>query len=262
MSHFGLVLKEVRAQLGLSQQALAMQLGSTQRHVSFLETGRSAPTPSFLARICRELKLSIAQRANLFDASGLANPYARRSPDNKDVTHALNMIDARLLAHWPFPGAVLDEAWFILRTNPAFDCMIGPMIPPGNEPNLLDVLLSPDFRDRLLNWDDVLPVFYYRLQASAAVSPRVAEIFERVKKQGLFDGFEDHLTSDKPIPVFVPFRIALAPGLTVEMSSILGRLVSTQDAALEGYEIELMMPTDAQSEETLRSALNAAGVNN
>ncbi len=258
MTNFGLVLKDVRAQLGVSQHALAMQLGSTQRHISFLETGRSSPTPSFLARICRELKLSMAQRANLFDASGLMNPYSRRTPDSKDVTRALNMIEARLLAHWPFPGAVLDEAWFILRTNPAFDCMIGPMIPPGNEPNLLDVLLSPGFRERLLNWDDVLPVFYYRLQASAAVSPRVAEIFERVKQQGLFDGFEDHLTSDIPVPVFVPFRIALAPNVQVEMSSILGRLVSIQDAALEGFEVELMMPTDAASEKTLLAALEAA----
>lgn len=259
MTNFGLVLKEVRSQLGLSQHALAMQLGSTQRHVSFLETGRSAPTSSFLARICRELQLSVAQRANLFDASGLANPYARRTPDSKDVARALNMIEARLLAHWPFPGAVLDEAWFILRTNRAFDCMIGPMIPPGNEPNLLDVLLSPGFRERLLNWDDVLPVFYYRLQASAAVSLRVAEIFERVKRQGLFDDFENHLTSDRQVPVFIPFRIALAPDVHVEMSSILGRLVSTQDALLEGFEVELMLPTDAASEETLLAALAAAG---
>ena len=255
MSNFGLGLKDVRARLGLSQEALAMQLGSTQRHLSFLETGRSQPTPSFLARICRELELSLAQRANLFDASGLANPYARRTPDSEEVVKALDMIEARLLRHWPFPGTILDHAWAILRTNRAFDCMIGPMIPPGNEPNLLDVLLSDGFRERLLNWDEVLPVFYYRLQASAALNPRVAAIFERVKSQGLFDGFEKHLTADKPMPVFVPFRIALAPGVEVEMSSVLGRLVSIQDAAFEGFEVELMMPTDVASEKAVLAGL-------
>ena len=60
---FGKTLKTLRRTLGISQLALAAQLSSTQRHLSFLETGRSKPTVGFLRRLCSELNLSAAQRS-------------------------------------------------------------------------------------------------------------------------------------------------------------------------------------------------------
>lgn len=76
MSEFGNVLKNIRADLGLSQAALAGQIGSTQRHVSFVETGRSRVTQYFVELICGAIPLSIAQRQSLYETAGLKSPYA------------------------------------------------------------------------------------------------------------------------------------------------------------------------------------------
>ncbi len=253
VSEFGHVLRDLRAQLGLSQADLAGRLRSTQRHVSFLETGRSHPSVHFLSRICRELELSVGQRANLFEASGLRNPYIRRDFQSVEITQALDMIEARVLNNWPFPALVLDPSWNILRQNQAFSNMFGALIPSENaSPNLLSVMLSPTMRDMIANWDEAVHILYFRLQAAAASDPHVADIFATAKSQGVFDNLENLFKTDADVPVYVPIRIALPGGGELQMTSLLGQLASVQDALVEGFEIELMIPTDAQSEALLR----------
>ena len=147
MSHFGPVLKDLRGLLGMSQVDLAMALDSTQRHISFLETGRSQPSESFLIRICRELKLSVAQRANLFAASGLESPFVRRAFSSEEVRQTLDMLETECLAHWPYPALIMDATWQVLRANRAFFIMMAPFLQEGNESqNLMSIMLGPQFR--------------------------------------------------------------------------------------------------------------------
>lgn len=253
MTAFAQVLKDVRQSLGLSQAALALELQSTQRHLSFLETGRSQPTASFVSRICRVLDLNIAQRVNLYAASGLPNPYKTRDLGSQDVTAALNMLQDRVLANWPFPALVLDPDWTVLRSNAPFERMFSGLMPDGNAaPNLLAALVSEPFLSMVQNWDDVAGILYYRMQRSAAHSPFVAGIFTEARAQGRFDTVEQGLTGPKDIPVFVPIRLRLPDGPDLEMSSLLGQLASCQDALVEGLEIELMVPLTAHSEDAMR----------
>lgn len=94
---FGPVLSSLRHELGLSQSAIAARLGTTQRHVSFLETGRSQPSRAMLGRLVTDLNLSAGQRAALFAASNLRNPYKRRDFSSTEVAETLDMIEHRLL---------------------------------------------------------------------------------------------------------------------------------------------------------------------
>lgn len=253
MSPFGQVLKDIRGSLGLSQVALAQTLDSTQRHVSFLETGRSRPTPGFLSRICRVLELNIAQRVNLYEASGMRSPYQRRDMGSDDIVVALNMIEQRVLRNWPFPALVLDPDWTVLRCNGAFTQIFGPMMPDGNAaPNLLDILISPPFLAMIENWDQVASILYFRLQRTSGHSPHVAQIFMQAKACGLFAAVERDLTGAGDFPVFVPIRLQLPNGAVLEISSLLGQLASCQDALVEGLEIELMVPLDESSEQLMR----------
>ena len=97
MDTFGPVLKDIRNAMGLSQAGLAGELESTQRHLSFLETGRSRPSPGFVSRICRVLDLSIAQRINLYEAAGFHSPYQRRNLRSAEIMQALDTME-------PAPG--------------------------------------------------------------------------------------------------------------------------------------------------------------
>ena len=254
MTSFGHVLKDIRAARGMSQASLALSLDSTQRHLSFLETGRSLPTSSFLARICRAMDLNIAQRVNLYEASGLANPYTRRDMESDEIHAALDMIEKRVLANWPFPALVLDPDWNVLRSNAVFDQIFGAFMPQGNEPaNLLEVMMSEMFQGLVQNWDQAAGVMFYRLQRAATHSPRIAKVLQAARSEGRFAGMEQHLGELGEIPIFLPIRIALPNGPVMELSSLLGKLASCQDALIEGLEIELMVPLDEPSEQAIRA---------
>ena len=254
MTSFGHVLKDIRAARGLSQTALALALDSTQRHVSFLETGRSLPTGSFLSRICRAMSLNIAQRINLYDASGLANPYVSRDMGSDEIRDALDMIEKRVLKNWPFPALVLDPDWNVLRQNDAFTLFFKPLAPQGNEQmNLLEVLMSDILQSLIQNWDEAAGVLFFRLQRAAAHSPRIAKVLLAAQEQGRFEGMEQHLNGLTEIPVFLPIRLVLPNGPEIQISSLLGKLASSQDALIDGLEIELMVPLDETSEQTMRA---------
>ncbi|MGH1332179.1 MAG: helix-turn-helix domain-containing protein [Paracoccaceae bacterium] len=250
---FGKHLRQMRRDLGLSQFDLALALGSTQRHISFLETGRSEPSRAMILRIATELSLSMAQRAALFTASGFHSPFAQHAPNSDEVAQALDLIEARVLTHWPFPGFVLDKSWNILRLNKPAQNMFGPFAPPSNEPlNLLALFLSDPFRALIENWPQASTAFYFRLLEAQDHSPKVAQAFAQARKDGHFDHIAAELTDPVDQPIFVPIKVNF-PGAAqpLQITSLIGRLANVHDAVVEGIEVELMVPLDPYGEGAL-----------
>lgn len=253
MSAFGAVLKDIRTTRGLSQHALAERLGSTQRHVSFVETGRSRPTDYFVTRLCRTLDLSLAQRANLLDAAGLPAVYLARDMGSDDVCAALDLMETQVLAHWPFPAFVLDPAWTILRENGRFRTVFGPYLPKGKtSPCLLDLLMQPEVQALIENWPQAIEMFFYRLQSAAAHHPDAEQVFARARASGMFDKLPQSLSVCGPAPVFIPLRFAFPNGQKLQMTSLVGRLAAAHDCLVAGFEIEFFVPCDTSSEAMLR----------
>lgn len=259
MKNFGPVLKSVRMQYGLSQGQLAGKIGSTQRHVSFLETGRSQPTRSMIGRLTTELGLSAGQRAALFDASGFTNPYPRRDFSDAEIVQTLDMLEARVLAHWPFPAFVLSADWTILRLNAAAKAMFAPFLPPDNTaPNMLMMLISPEFLTLISNWEEASTALYFRLVAHADRSPEIARRLEELRTSGLFDHIPARMGTSDAAPIFVPIELSMPGGLNLRVTSVLGNLASIHDALVEGFDIEFVMPIDAASEAAMLTRLAAA----
>jgi transcriptional regulator with XRE-family HTH domain len=251
---FGPALRALRQTLGLSQLALAHRLRSTQRHVSFLETGRSRATPGFLQRLCTELNLSTAQRSALFEASELRNPYPARGPDDAEIGRALDLIERRILRNWPFPAFALDRDWTVLRANAGACAMFAgfgiDLAQP--RPSLLTLLLSPAFRGAIRNWEDASLGLYFRLQRVAEVVPEIRTVFDAARADGLFDHIPARLTAQGEAPVLLPVEIAAPGGPVLRLTPFVGQLVSLQDARLDAVEIEFMIPLDDGSEDWLR----------
>lgn len=255
MAGFGKVLKEFRKEFGLSQMSLALQLGTTQRHVSFLETGRSQPTRQMIGRIATDLDLSAAQRAAIFEASGFRNPYTRRKIDDEDVQAALDMIEHRILANWIFPGFALDRDWNILRSNKEGRMMLA-MFSAGQDTkeagNFLELLLSPTFRSMIQNWEEAAPAFYFRLLSASGESAFIRDVLERARKDGVFEDIARTISDQSDVPVYVPLTLSPSEGMTLQITSFLGRLASVHDSFVEGVEVELLVPLDDNSEALLK----------
>lgn len=254
-NRFGRALRELRQALALSQLELAHAVGTTQRHVSFLETGRSAPTREMIGRLATSLSLSVAQRQALFLASGFASPFPRRSMDSADVQATLELLDRRLIRHWPFPAYVMDRQWRVLRANrPGHQLLEGFALDGIAEVSLLDLFMAELFRERVVNWQELSMAFFFRMQAAAVESAAFASRFEHARSQGLFDHVPAYLTGGQEVPALVPAILQAPDGSRMVLTSLVGHLATAHDALVDGLEVELMVPVDDATEARMLAA--------
>ena len=206
-----------------------------------------------IQRIERELALPVGRSSVLYEAAGFASPYKCRAEDSPDVVDALDLIETRLLANWPFPAFVLDKRWTIIRVNRPGKLFLSGFTGDRNEPaNMFKIFLSSEFRQRVLNWKEAAPIFAARLYKEAADDPELADLVEEALQSGLLDGLDETFRDD--VPVFVPVEVLGPDGNRLRVTSLLGQLASVQDAVIEGMTIEMMVPMDAPTESCLLAA--------
>ena len=64
---FGAVLQDVRASRGLTQEALALEVGTERSHVSALERGKKAPTLATILRLATALNMTPGTLVDMVD---------------------------------------------------------------------------------------------------------------------------------------------------------------------------------------------------
>src|SRR6201987_6267164 len=82
----GELLRYWRQQRGKSQLDLSMDTGISQRHLSFVESGRSTPSRDFLSIVSDALNIPLRERNVLLLASGYAPLYSEQSMDADQMT--------------------------------------------------------------------------------------------------------------------------------------------------------------------------------
>ena len=99
----GPLLRDWRRRRRLSQLDLALEAGVSARHVSFVETGRSRPSPEMVLQLAEQLDVPLRDRNGLLLAAGYAPVYEERdleAPDMEPVRTALGLV---LRGHEPYP---------------------------------------------------------------------------------------------------------------------------------------------------------------
>lgn len=249
---FGKTLADERRSNGLSQHRLALAVDTTQRHISFLETGRSRPTREMILRLSDALVLKPGRRGDLFEAAGFTSPYRRRPANDDAVIDALRRLERYILEPWPYPALALTETWDVLAANDrgkALFRLSGDFA--DQRPNLFDIMLSPAFRVGISNWSQVAAVVQSRLRRHAIEHPEFRERLEAVAATGAFDEAM-HPFPESEGPVILPLIFDLADGRSFRMTSMTARLTSAQDDFVHGLEIELCVPLDDESDGILR----------
>ena len=74
----GTLIREWRTRRRLSQLDLAAEADISQRHLSFLESGRSAPSRDMVLHLAEHLDIPLRQRNELLMAAGFAPSFAER----------------------------------------------------------------------------------------------------------------------------------------------------------------------------------------
>ncbi|MFF4691702.1 helix-turn-helix domain-containing protein [Streptomyces sp. NPDC001307] len=117
---FPRALRARRTSRRLSQLDLALRAGTTQRHLSFIESGRSTPGRTMVVRLAESLELPLRERNELLLAAGYAPAYPESSLDDPELAPVRTAIDHILRGHLPYPALVVDRGGDLIAANAAF----------------------------------------------------------------------------------------------------------------------------------------------
>jgi transcriptional regulator with XRE-family HTH domain len=244
MSNFGTLLSAERRARSISQHNLAHEVETTQRHLSFLETGRSRPSREMIIRLAEAMQLSPSRRGEMFEAAGFVSPYKKRNLDSKSIRQTIDILENFVLSNWPFPGLIMDPEMNVLSANAQAKALF--MLPEHtDEPmNVYDILLSNGFMERVQNWEELSWAVYLRLRRQARKFPKFQAKLKHYETLGIFDDAMTRLAHAQDIPPFIPIIMEVEGCGTLSLTSIEGGLSTVHDDILSGITIELVLPLD------------------
>jgi transcriptional regulator with XRE-family HTH domain len=132
-------LREWRRRRRVSQLELALRAGTTQRHVSFIEGGRSQPGREMVVRLAESLDVPLRDRNAMLLSAGYAPAYTEGGAELRAVRTALRHV---LDGHLPYPAVVVDGGSDLVDANAAFFALTGATA-PVNVARLFLVDLAP-----------------------------------------------------------------------------------------------------------------------
>src|SRR3954463_10637568 len=103
----GELVRDWRGRRRRSQMHLALDVGVSPRHLSFVETGRSKPSPELVLALAEHLDVPLRDRNTLLLAAGSAPRLAETPLDAPIMRRVRGALQQLLDAHDPYPGLVL-----------------------------------------------------------------------------------------------------------------------------------------------------------
>ena len=253
----GELLRWWREQRRLSQLALSIQAEISTRHLSFVETGRAAPSREMVLRLAEQLAVPLRQRNSLLLAVGYAPSYGETGLESPEMAAVRAAVRQVLTGHEPFPALAMDRHWNLVDANTSLGRMIGDAAPELLTPpvNVLRLSLHPDgIAPRIVNLGEWRAHLLARLRRQAALTadPDLAGLYAELRG---YPCAEPHPEIDTPGPgaVVVPLRLR-SEGMELAFFGIAASFGIPTDITVEELAIELFFPSD----EATRAALQAA----
>ena len=247
---FGQRLKWWREHRGLSQLALATMGETSQRHVSFLESGRADPSREMVLRLCAVLDVPLRQQNALLLAAGFAPVWRESSLADPEMAQVNGALDHMLAQQDPYPAFVVDRRWNLLRANAGAGRMVTFLLGavPEGPINLADALVAPNLlRPFVENWEDIAVHFLRNVQADA-IADGTAETADLVKRLMSYPAVPP-LSRVAPLGTHTPvLNIHVRKGDTVlGVFTTIATLGTPQDVTLQEIRIECFFPADEAS---------------
>lgn len=261
---FGDLLKQWRRARRVSQLALAAEAEVSQRHVSFLETGRSSPSREMVIHIATVLDVPLRDRNTMLAAAGYAPAYPQRSLDEPDLDQVRHVLELILDAHEPFPAYVIDRAWNMLLANRAAGSLVARLIDPADVPlfggNLIRLTFHPKgLRGSVANWEAAAVSLLDRLEREVAERPTdqvLADLLSEVRDYPDIGDLPDRPLIPQGSDLLVPLHIH-ADMLDVRLFTTIATIGAPYDVTLEELRLETLFPADEESEAALRDLATA-----
>src|SRR6187399_2076384 len=251
-AHIGGHLREWRQRRHLSQLDLAGDAEISARHLSFVETGRAAPSREMVLKLAERLQVPLRERNVLLVAAGYAPAFPQRSLDDPALKSARAAIDLVLRAHEPNPALAYDRHWNLVAANR----MVTPLLKDiparllGQPFNILRLAFHPEgLAPRTVNlaeWSSHLLERLHR-QCEAMADPELIKLYQELKAYPM-PARSGPLSSDN---VAIPFKLRLNGDVLsfISTTMVFGTPV---DITLQELALETFFPADDLTAQRMR----------
>lgn len=249
----GALLRHWRALRGKSQLRLSADSGITQKHISFVESGRSRPSRGLLLGLAEALEMPLRERNDLLVAAGFAPVYPAAPLDAAAQTGLQAALARMLRQHEPFPAVVLDRHWNVQSANDAaprfFGCFADLRAWPAPR-NLLQLMFDPaGVRPCIANWDETARGLLARVRRESPGHAPDAGTQAVLDTLGRYPGVD--LRAQAPSPAdespVIPLRFSKG-GETLSYFSLVTTVGAPRFVAAEELRLECMFPADEATE--------------
>jgi transcriptional regulator with XRE-family HTH domain len=257
---FGTVLVQWRKARNVSQLDLALRAEISQRHVSFMETGRAKPSREMALKLAEALDVPLRARNEVLLAAGYAPFYPERKLDSQEMIRATQILKRMLDHHEPYPAMVLDGEWNIVMKNQASTRIISACLPDvslaqfssNGKLNFMRVMCSPKgLRPHIRSWTQTGRVLLTRLRREAAAYPGGASevLLRELLAQKAFPEFTE--LADAPLNSVIPLELVVN-GELLRLINTLTTFGTPQDVTLQELRIEMSFAADDATDRILR----------
>ena len=259
----GPLLRRWREARHLSQLELALEAEVSSRHISFLETGRAAPSREMLLTLSNVLDVPLRERNLLLLAAGYAPVYRESSLDDPRMTQVRSALELILKQHEPRSAFAFDRYWNLVMVNAAYirfltfalgkePATLSPYkVTPAPRLNLLHLVFDPDgVRKVIVNWEPIAKSLLDQAHRVAAWT-RDDTMRELITSILAYPGVPTRWREpdlETPPALILPFELDLGGGKIARMFSTATTLSTPQDVTLQELHIEAFYPADEDSE--------------
>ncbi len=243
------MLRDWREDRRRSQLDLALDVGVSTRHLSFVETGKSKPSPELVLALAEHLEVPLRERNTMLLAAGYAPRYPQTPLGGEALAAVRTALSALITAHDPYPAVVVDRGWDLVMSNAgsqAFlegvaDHLLGP---PGN---VYRITLHPEgMAPRILNFAEWAHHLLGTLDRQVAVTrdPRLRDLLAEVTAYPDVAALAGSWRTRDGVPsVVVPLQLRV-DGAVQSWFSTNTSIGTPVDITLEEIHVELFHPAD------------------
>lgn len=249
----GALLRQWRDIRGKTQLDLSFDAGVSQKHISFVESGRSVPSRQMLLDLAEALDVPLRERNQLLLAAGYAPSYSDPALDMPAMTSINRALQRMLRQHEPFPAIVMDRSWNVLMTNEAapalFNCFVDLFARPAPR-NLLHLMFDPDgMRPFIANWSQTargLLARVYREAVGRVIDARTKALLEELSQYPGVKAEWRGPSPDDAMPI-IPLSF-VKDGVRLDYFSLITTVGTPQTITAEELRLECMFPANDATE--------------
>lgn len=264
-NNVGTLVRHWRHQRSRSQLDVAYDIGVSPKHLSFVETGRSRPSPELIDAIGIQLDIPLRERNTMLLAAGFAPRYQHTPLDDPSMAGVVESLQRLLDTHDPYPGLVLDRHWNVVLANTGARALAA-LLPEdlvGPPMNVFRASLHPDgLAAHTIDFDQWATHLLTQLRRLITVTadPGLVEIETEVTSYANIVELlaRTGWTTPNAAPeLLVPYRLDIG-GVELSMFTTLTTFGTPRDITLDELAIELFFPNDTTTGAHFQQAAIAA----